>query len=538
MLNRISLARLILVASVTVLLGMAVLSVFSNRLLASIHEQSTAGQTLQTSMLVAKEARFQTIQIQQFLTDVAATGDEASFKEASQAMDLARQALSRLGELEPSLAEPVRVLSADVVKFHEIGAEMGRVYIASGREAGNVIMKRPGDGFDVRAAALAERIDALVEQLTARSMESLKHTSNSITTIQTLMNLASLAMLVGIIVAVLAVRQSVLKPIQQLRDSMNDIAQGEGDLTLQLALVGSNELAEVSGSFNRFVARIRDIIVRLADGSSSLHDMSDALSRSADITRSSMRRLHEQTEAASAAVVEMTANVQEVAASASTAADSARQSDSAAQEGQRVIGATIEAIRELVRDVDEAGQAMKSLHTEVGDVSDALAIIREIAAQTNLLALNAAIEAARAGEQGRGFAVVADEVRKLAQRTHESTERIEVVIGRLQAGSRHALSVMDAGGGKASATVQHASAAEHALDDIVVAMQQIGAMVHQIADAVVTQREAAEHIGHSITAITEFADRTAAEADDTSKETESMAGMSGELTALVRQFRV
>ncbi|BAL23942.1 hypothetical protein AZKH_1621 [Azoarcus sp. KH32C] len=521
-----------------IICAMAVLSLLSNRLLSGIHTQSAEGQSLQAAMLLAKEARFQTIQVQQFLTDAAATAEEASFAEARESLEAALQALQRLGDKQPDLTTRAREIGAGVTKLHEMGVAMAHVYIDSGRDAGNAIMKRPDDGFDVVADQLAGRIDALVEELTSKSSKALEGTTGAIEVIQYMMNISSLAMLVGVIVAAYIVRRSVIDPILRLRDSMNDIAQGEGDLTKQLEAVGSNEISQVSRSFNDFVARIRDMVKLVADDSTRLAATSDILSRSADETRRGMRRLHEQTEAAAAAVIEMGANVQEVSSSADFAAESARQSNAAAQQGKTVIEATIGAIRQLAIDVRDAGDAIRNLDGEVREVGETLAVIREIAAQTNLLALNAAIEAARAGEQGRGFAVVADEVRKLAQRTHESTERIEQVISRLQAQSQHSVSVMESGGKKAAATVEHASAAENALNDIVDAMGRIRETVQQIADAVVTQREAADNISSSITEITAVADRTAAEADGTSSETANMATMTGQLTGLVGQFKV
>ncbi|MCB1956900.1 MAG: methyl-accepting chemotaxis protein [Rhodocyclaceae bacterium] len=537
MLQNFSLKRLLVVGSAAVLVVTIGLTVASHLLLGRIHDRAAEGQVLEHAMLLAKEARFQVIQVQQFLTDAGATADEASLAEARTSRDEAIKNLQALGATAMAPDANVAQLSAGIESLHRTGATMAKAYIDDGRAAGNAIMKRPGDGFDAQAAQLAEQLDRIVDGLTARSERILKSTTEQTAYMQWIMNIASLAVIVGVIAGALVLNRAVLKPILALRDSMSDVAQGEADLTHTLAVTGDNEIAQVGHSFNAFVARIRDTIRHVSRDSESLAESSASLTRAADQTRSGMAHLHELCEASASAVVEMNANVQGVAESASHAAETARESDRAAQAGQTVVATTIEAMRALAEDVQQAAEAMQALETDVHEVSDTLAVIREIAAQTNLLALNAAIEAARAGEQGRGFAVVADEVRKLAQRTEESTGRIETVIDRLQSGSRKAVAVMEQGRNKARDTVDHAGATEGALSDIVAAMAHIGEMVEQIADAVTTQRQATEHIGESIHAITEVADRTAAGASETSRDTARMADMMRDLKQLVGQFR-
>ncbi len=537
MIKNASLKQLLVVGSVLVLFATVALTITNYVLLGNIHDRAAEGQRLERAMLLAKEARFDVIQVQQFLTDAGATADEGSFTEAGAARDRAIGSLRQLSDSTAASGQDLAPIVQSIERLYATGVTMARAYIESGREAGNAIMKRSGDGFDEQAESLADRLDQIVSGLTARSEEILEDTTRQTEAIQWTMTIASAVVITAVILGALLLDRVVLRPILALRDSMNDIASGEADLTHRLTVTGSNEIAQVGHGFNAFVERIRSTIIQVSRDTDSLARSSASLSRSSDETHAGMDHLHELCEAAASAVVEMNANVQGVAESASQAADTAKESDRAAQAGQQVVGNTIEAMRALANDVQEAASAMQALETDVNEVSDTLAVIREIAAQTNLLALNAAIEAARAGEQGRGFAVVADEVRKLAQRTEESTGRIETVIDRLQAGSRKAVSVMEQGRNKASTTVEHAGATEIALADIVTAMAHIGEMVQQIADAVATQRQAAEHIGDGIHSITEVADRTAAGASETSRDTAEMARMMNDLKLLVGQFR-
>jgi methyl-accepting chemotaxis protein len=280
------------------------------------------------------------------------------------------------------------------------------------------------------------------------------------------------------------------------------------------------------------------MIKQVARNSLRLAETGDHLSQSSDKTANGMRRLRQETEAVTASTAELAVMSQRVSTNAGEALACAGKASDEARRGREVISGTMVAIHHLSDEVQRAATVIDELQTDVVDVATTLGVIKEIAAQTNLLALNAAIEAARAGEQGRGFAVVADEVRKLAQRTQESTQQIEQVIKKLTSGAGEAVAVMRSGRDVAVTTVAQTAGAESSLGNIIDAVDQISASSRGIAQAVELQRRVAEAINTSIARILDLAEQTAGEAHETSQRTGDMATLMQELTSVVQQFKI
>ena len=248
----------------------------------------------------------------------------------------------------------------------------------------------------------------------------------------------------------------VTKPLQRVIKTIDNLASGNGDLTLRLEVESKDELGHLAGSLNKFLDKLHDLIARVANASGQIREGANHMLQLNTDSRDLITTQHATTEMVVTAVTEMAATVQEIAQSASGAADAARKADADAGTGYQRVNSSAVSIRELAQDVDQAASVIHALEREAEGVGSVLDVIRGIAEQTNLLALNAAIEAARAGEQGRGFAVVADEVRTLASRTQESTSEIQGMIERLQRGANDAVSVMDAGREKAQISVERA----------------------------------------------------------------------------------
>ncbi|WP_419203933.1 methyl-accepting chemotaxis protein [Pseudomonas argentinensis] len=234
----------------------------------------------------------------------------------------------------------------------------------------------------------------------------------------------------------------------------------------------------------------------------------------------------------------MSAAVHEVARSAQGAADIVRQAETQSRESARVVGATIQTIRHLAGEVESASQSIQALEQEAGRIGEVLAVIRGIADQTNLLALNAAIEAARAGEQGRGFAVVADEVRALAARTQQSTTDIQDMIMRLQGGVQNAVKATQTGSLKARESVDQAACVDQALNDTSDSLQRINDMTAQIATACEQQSSVTEEIARNITDIRELSNEAAHTSQQSTQASQRLSELSSDLARLVGRFRV
>jgi methyl-accepting chemotaxis protein len=255
-------------------------------------------------------------------------------------------------------------------------------------------------------------------------------------------------------------------------------------------------------------------------------------------TRKGADKQQQETDEVAIAVNEMSASGQEVARNANSAADAAHNADVAADNGRQVVGHTIEAIDSLANEVKEAGAVIDRVEQDSESIGGVLDVIRGIAEQTNLLALNAAIEAARAGEQGRGFAVVADEVRTLASRTQQSTAEIQSMIERLQSGTREAVNVMDQSRQMAENTVGQAAKAGTSLEEINAAVTSIKDLNSQIACSAEEQSSVAEEINQKVTRISDITDQTAAGAQQTSSASNELNQLAETLKSLVGQFKV
>ncbi|KFE52819.1 chemotaxis protein [Pseudomonas syringae] len=345
----------------------------------------------------------------------------------------------------------------------------------------------------------------------------------------------ALALLFGVIAAWVITRQIVV-PLLQTLQIVERVASG--DLSNNLKIDRKDELGKLQGSIQRMTVSLRELIGGIRDGVTQIASAAEELSAVTEQTSAGVNSQKVETDQVATAMHEMTATVQEVARNAEEASEAAVAADQQAREGDRVVNEAIAQIERLAAEVGNSTEAMSELKRESDKIGSVLDVIKSVAQQTNLLALNAAIEAARAGEAGRGFAVVADEVRSLAQRTQKSTEEIEQLISGLQSGTQQVATIMDNSRELTISSVDLTRRAGNSLENITRTVSAIQAMNQQIAAAAEEQSATAEEINRSILNVRDVSEQTSAASEETAASSVELARLGSHLQVLVSKFRV
>lgn len=380
-----------------------------------------------------------------------------------------------------------------------------------------------------QGTAIVDLSDKLYQfQLDRRDVES-----NQARTLQLISTL--LALLVGVIAAVVITRQ-ITGPLRETMTVVERIASG--DLSQDVNVTRRDELGVLQQGIGRMGVTLRDLISGIRDGVTQIASAAEELSAVTEQTSAGVNSQKIETDQVATAMHEMTATVQEVARNAEEASQAAAAADGEAREGDKVVNEAIAQIERLATEVARSTQAMSVLQQESDKIGSVMDVIKAVAEQTNLLALNAAIEAARAGEAGRGFAVVADEVRGLAQRTQKSTEEIEGLVAGLQNGTQQVSAVMNNSRALTDSSVALTRKAGVSLENITRTVSNIQSMNQQIAAAAEQQSAVAEEISRSIINVRDVSEQTAAASDETAKSSVELARLGGQLQQMVSHFRV
>jgi methyl-accepting chemotaxis protein len=484
----------------------------------------------------AQEFRIHVLQIQQWLTDISATrgqdGLNDGFTAAEEHYQLAKQGLSELATLDAENTAFYTDMGTRLDAYYAVGKRMAQAYVDQGPQGGNAMMS----DFDAAAESITNQVKELLARASATSTTLLQETSNlsdvAARSITLTAVIGGCILLFGLWLLIRAIR-----PLHSLTEQTLRIA--DNDLTSDVPQTGyKDEVGLLAEAIKVMQGKLTRRIQEIAEVTRKVNASVETMSAIVEHTSMGVQQQHSETEQVATAMNEMTATVHEVARNTAAAASAASQADQEVGNGSQVVKQTIASIGKLADEVRKGADAIGRLETDSNNIGAVLDVIKGIAEQTNLLALNAAIEAARAGEQGRGFAVVADEVRTLAQRTQSSTREIQQMIEKLQDGAKEAVRVMHESRTQAEASVAQASQAGRSLDSIRTAVSTIHDMSTQIASAAEEQGAVAEEINRNIVNISQVVEQTASGAAQTATAGEDLGRLAEQLQAVVNRFKL
>ena len=489
------------------------------------------------SALLAEEMAFNCVQVQQFLTDVSATHDAAGYKDAEEAAKGFLEGADKFEEMfrrknDARSLQLISDLKKEFAAFYNLGKEMAHAYVTTGIESGNTLM----EGFDKTSETLAAKTR---EFKTMQTKEANDLTDKMVAAMGTvkmiLLSLGVAALLITIFISLIITR-SITTPLKEVVAISEKIAQG--DLTVSVVAGSKDETGQVLEAMHIMVGNLRSLIGQVSSTSTQVASAANELHATAERIATGAEEVAAQAGTVATAGEEMSATSGDIAQNCQMAAEGAQRASKSAQNGATVVEKTVTVMGQIADKVQESARTVESLGARSDQIGAIIGTIEDIADQTNLLALNAAIEAARAGEQGRGFAVVADEVRALAERTTRATKEIGDMIKAIQNETKGAVAAMEQGVQQVESGTVEASKSGAALIEILEQINDVAMQVNQIATAAEEQTATTGEISSNMMQITEVVQQTSQGAQESATAAAQLSGNAEELQRLVRRFKL
>jgi methyl-accepting chemotaxis protein len=483
-------------------------------------------------------------EVQQFLTDVSATHDRAGYKESDEAAKRFMVGVAKFKQMyqrenDTKKLKQMEVIEARFNAFNAKGKEMAEAYITKGLDAGNILMKGSAteSGFDHESESISDALTEFRTQQISEANQVVEDTANAAKYAARVMIIGSaLATLLAAVLAFLITR-SVTLPMGAMKSAIVDIGKS-GDFTRRIKVTGHDEVGETARSFNELVGNLQTAFRQIHDNIDKVFDASRALSSSSQQVAAASAHQSEAASAIAATVEQVTVSINHVAESAQEALKISRKSGNLSDQGSEIIHNTATGMRQIADTVRQTSDSIENLGEQSSQISSIVQVIKEIAEQTNLLALNAAIEAARAGEQGRGFAVVADEVRKLAERTAVSTKEISQMIDAIQNTASIAVASMSSAVTQVSGGAELAQQAGDAINQIKVESNRVIATVSGISSALVEQSKASNDISAHVEKVAQMTEENHAATEATADAADNLAQLADSMRTAVERFKI
>jgi len=492
---------------------------------------------VQFPVLQASESALVAIErLKESLSSAVTTGDEEALNTANNFADHLKKQLAKAGQLDPQTSSQVQQIQQKFDTYYAVAFKVSQEMVSNTADMATV-----GE----RSQKMNSDYEAIVKELTSLRDLQLKQFTDAIDDAS---SQAAQTITVGIIMMVITVlalfgtavpvERGIDNSLGHIIRSLKDLAEEDGDLTVRIQTKSKDELGDLAYWFNSFMEKLQGVVKEIVNTALPLSSLAKDLQQLTDDTNRTITIQRQAAEQARDAVDIMSHSVIAEASSANEASSAANDSNAAADRGQQTVGITVNNIRQLANNVQEASGVILKLETDANQVGAVLDVIKGIAEQTNLLALNAAIEAARAGEQGRGFAVVADEVRTLASRTQKSTEEIQKTIEQLQSAARSAVQKMQQSTVQADQSVGSANEAGDSLQAITSSIRRIREMNQHIADATTEQQAMAGTIVAHVVDIVKHTEHSSQSAGHIAKASRELANLAQNLENIARLFRV